>query len=468
MSPIQDNCVKNPVLSAQVGPKTSRFQTSGGGTVYIETYGCQMNEYDSDLIRQILVSDGFQFTDCESEADIVMLNTCSVRENANRRIFQRIQDIRSARSTPVLIGVLGCMATNFRESLLSEAKRHIDFIAGPDSYRVLPTLIRESQRTGQKQFDVTLSEFETYSDIHIDRSSGVNAWIAVMRGCNNFCTFCVVPYTRGRERSRSVGSVVDEVKRVVDSGITQVTLLGQNVNSYQHDGADFTDLMGAVSSVPGIRRVRFTSPHPKDFPRRLLQLIADTPPICKQIHLPLQAGSNTVLKRMNRTYTQGEFLELVAEIRSIIPDVSLSTDVIVGFPDETDDDFADTLTVMRAVQFDTAFMFKYSERPQTVAARRIPDTVPELEKTRRIVELVELQKSISYNKNRDKIGQIQTVMIESLTTKKNTAEMVGRNEGNTIVILEQSPVKLGDYISVKITDASPHALRGHRITGDSE
>ena len=315
--------------------------------VFLETYGCQMNEYDSELVRSILKKENYEFVTDELAADIVMLNTCAIREHAHRKVYGRVHHIRHARGKdPVMIGILGCMATNLRQDLLEDRSLKIDFIAGPDSYKRLPQLIHEASDEGQKSYDVTLSEFETYSDIIPAVQKGVNAWIAVMRGCNNFCTFCVVPYTRGRERSRSPENVVDEVRRLAAEGFKQVTLLGQNVNSYRYDDYDFAYLMDEVSKVNGIERIRFTSPHPKDFPDRFLDLMAVNPKICKHIHLPLQAGNNRVLDMMNRTYTKEEFLDLVDKIRAKIPDVALTTDIIVGFPTETDEEFEDTLQVV--------------------------------------------------------------------------------------------------------------------------
>ena len=338
--------------------------------IFIETYGCQMNEYDSELVRSILQKENYEFVTDEFKADIVMLNTCAIREHAHRKVYGRVHNIRHKRDTPVMIGILGCMATNLRQDLLEDRSLKIDFIAGPDSYKRLPQLIQEASGEGQKSFDITLSEFETYSDVYPsgeDRdkhsnSSRVNAWIAVMRGCNNFCTFCVVPYTRGRERSRSPENVVEEVRRLAGEGFKQVTLLGQNVNSYRYDDYDFAYLMDEVSKVDGIERIRFTSPHPKDFPDRFLDLMAVNPKICKHVHLPLQAGNNRILDMMNRTYTKEEFLNLVDKIRTKIPNVTLTTDIIVGFPTETDGEFEDTIQVVGKVQFDSAFNFKYSER----------------------------------------------------------------------------------------------------------
>ncbi len=434
--------------------------------VYIETYGCQMNVYDSEIVKSVLGKSGYEITDSETEADIVLLNTCSVRENANRKVYNRIHNIKHRQNgSEVMIGVLGCMATNFRKQLLENPRLPIDFIAGPDSYKRLPQLIADVSTNGtdSKNFDVTLSEFETYSDVYPTQGSGVNAWIAVMRGCDNFCTFCVVPYTRGRERSRAPENVVDEVKRLAEQGFRQVTLLGQNVNSYRYEGKDFAYLLEKISEVPGIERIRFTSPHPKDFPRNLLRVIAENPKVCKQIHLPLQAGNDRILEMMNRTYSQKEYLELVDEIRRLCPRMVLTTDIIVGFPTETEEEFEDTVKVMEQVEYDSAFIFKYSERPHTVAQRKFPDDVPEAVKTERIVRLNEIQKKHSYQKNLAHIGEIQEVLLEEESTKKSPDEFQGRNDGNKIVIVPRGEYHKGQFVQVRITGATPHVLRGEVV-----
>lgn len=442
------------------------MQQSAGGiplrkNVYIETYGCQMNQYDSELVKSILIKENYEIVTDETQADVVMLNTCTVRDNADRKVMNRVHEIKNRRKPdPVLVGVLGCMATNFKTKLLENPALRIDFIAGPDSYKALPRLIEEVSSTGDKSFDVTLSEFETYSDVDPSREDGANAWIAIMRGCNNFCTFCVVPYTRGRERSRTPESVIQEVKRLVAAGFSQVTLLGQNVNSYRHETTDFTELMAMVSEVPGVKRIRFTSPHPKDFPTKLLKLMSERPNICNQIHLPLQAGNTRVLDAMNRTYTKEEFLGLVDEIRATIPGVALSTDIIVGFPTETAEEFEDTMDVVRRVRFDAAYMFKYSERPNTLAARRLKDDIPEDEKTRRIVQLIDTQRPIYFEKNKELLGTIQEILIDSESTKKNTTEFQGRTDCNRVVIIPRGDYRQGDYISVKITDVTVSVLKG--------
>jgi tRNA-2-methylthio-N6-dimethylallyladenosine synthase len=429
--------------------------------VYIETYGCQMNAYDTELVKSILSKENMEIITTESQADIVMLNTCSVRDNANRKVYGRIHEIKNRRKhNPVLVGVLGCMATNFKKELLDNPHLKIDFIAGPDSYKQLPQLISEVLETGTKSFDVTLSEFETYSDVLPTRKEGVNAWLAIMRGCNNFCTFCVVPYTRGRERSRDPLNIVDEVKLLVAQGYSQVTLLGQNVNSYRHEKYDFTDVMKMVSDVHGIRRIRFTSPHPKDFPKKLLHVMAERDNICKQIHMPLQAGNTRVLDKMNRTYTKEEFLDLVAEARDILPGVNMSTDIIVGFPTETAEEFEDTMDVVRRVGFDSAFTFKYSPRPNTYAYKKLEDDVSEDEKTRRIMALNDLQRHISLEKNSEHIGTVQEILIEECSSKKSPDDFQGRNDANLIVIVPKGPYEQGDYVKVKITDATVNVLKG--------
>ena len=446
--------------------------------VFVETYGCQMNEYDTELVKSILTKEDYAIVKTENEADIVMLNTCAVRENAHRKVYGRVHDIHHRREgRPVMIGILGCMATNLRQELFENRNLKIDFIAGPDSYKRLPALIKECMRDEgrgtkdetRKAYDLTLSEFETYSDIYPVREGGINAWIAIMRGCNNFCTFCVVPYTRGRERSRAVANIVDEVKVLAAEGYKQVTLLGQNVNSYRHEEHDFAHLLEEVAKVDGIERVRFTSPHPKDFPDRVIDAIASNPKLCKQLHVPMQSGNDRVLDMMNRTYTQKEYLNLIEKMRKKIPNVALSTDVIVGFPTETDAEFEDTFKVMNEVEFDSSFIFKYSERKNTVAAKKYPDDVTEAIKTERIVKLNELQKAQSLKRNRANIGAIERVLVEAETTAKadkfSRDEIQARADSNKIVILPAGSGKLGDFVNVRITDATTYVLKGELISG---
>lgn len=448
--------------------------------IFLETYGCQMNEYDSELVRAILTKENYTFVPSEDEADIIMLNTCAIREHAHRKVYGRIHQIKhnwkegsrvqGLGSRPI-IGILGCMATNLRTELLENKNLDIDFIAGPDSYKRLPQLINEAFQTEpqtlnpkpHKPFDVTLSEFETYSDVFPKPEKGVGAFVSVQRGCNNFCTFCVVPYTRGRERSRAVDNVVDEIKQLADNGFQQVTLLGQNVNSYQHDGQDFADLIEAVSQVAGIKRIRFTSPHPKDFPDKLLDVIANNPKACKHIHLPLQSGNDRILELMNRTYTQKEFLALVDKIRSKYPAMALSTDIIVGFSSETDNEFEDTFKVMEQVQFDSAFIFKYSERKYTIAQRKLADDVPEAIKTERIVQLNELQKEICLTKNTAAVGQTCPVLIESDQGGKNGKLSLGRTDSHKLVSFPKGQFALGTWVQTRITSATPNGLKGEAV-----
>jgi tRNA-2-methylthio-N6-dimethylallyladenosine synthase len=433
--------------------------------VFIETYGCQMNEYDTEIVRAVLQQADYEIVDREHDAEIIMLNTCSVRDNANRKVYNRIHTIRHSRNgNPLLVGVLGCMASNFRKDLLEDPDLKLDFVVGPDSYKRLPGLLQEVEMSGKSAYDVTLSEFEDYSDVYPRRKTGINAWIAVMRGCNNFCTFCVVPYTRGRERSRSPRNIVAEVRGLVKEGFKQVTLLGQNVNSYRYQGKDFAYLLEEVSRVRGLDRIRFTSPHPKDFPHRLLHGVAENPRVCKHIHLPLQAGNSRILERMNRTYSKEEYLSLVDDIREHFPAMVITTDIIVGFPGETDKEFEDTVDVMLKVEFDSAFIFKYSPRKGTVAFRRFPDDVPESAKKERIVRLNEIQNDISLSKNRAHIGEVHRILIEQESTRKSPDDFQGRNDGNKIVIFPRGNYRSGDYVDVEILDATPHVLKGRAIS----
>lgn len=433
--------------------------------VYIETYGCQMNEYDSEIVGTILNERSFMLVPSLEDAEVVLLNTCSVRDHAAQRIFARVHEIRHVQQhRPLVIGLLGCMATNLREALLQEKNLPLDFIAGPDSYRRLPQLIDRAMSGERYLYDLELSKYETYADVYPRRVAGVNAWLAVMRGCDNFCSFCVVPYSRGRERSRSPQSVAGEVQRLVAEGFRQVTLLGQNVNSYRHGDHTFADLLEQVAAVPGLVRVRFTSPHPKDFPLRLLEVMAAHPNICKHVHLPLQAGSDRILDLMRRTYGKQEYLDLVTAIRQRLPQVALTTDIIVGFPGETDAEFADTVDVMQRVGFDSAFIFKYSERPGTLAAKRYPDDVPDEAKTARIVHLNDLQKKTSSAINQRRIGEVVEVLVEKRGTKKSAEDCQGRTDGNTLVILPGGSYQPGEMVKAEICDATAHVLKGRVVS----
>jgi tRNA-2-methylthio-N6-dimethylallyladenosine synthase len=431
--------------------------------VYIETYGCQMNAYDTELVQSILVDANMHIIPTVDAADVALLNTCSVRENANNKVLNRIHALKRANKT-LIVGILGCMATNFKTQLLDNNRLQIDLIAGPDSYKQLPALIADAVDAthSDKPFDVTLSEFETYDTIVPNRTEGANAWLAIMRGCNNFCTFCVVPYTRGRERSRSADSIITEINDLVAKGYKQVTLLGQNVNSYRYGNDTFTDLMRRITQETAIDRIRFTSPHPKDFPDDLLDVIAANPAICKQIHVPLQAGNDRILKKMNRTYTQSEFLTLIHKMRDAIPGVALSTDIIVGFPTETYDEFLDTVRVCETVKFDHAYIFKYSERPNTRAALKFPDDVPLDEKTQRITELVKLQKKHSLHQNKRWVNTVQSILVE----RWDGETVIGRNDANVLVYVDaaHNRAAIGSFTNVFVTDASPHGLRARALS----
>jgi tRNA-2-methylthio-N6-dimethylallyladenosine synthase len=422
-----------------------------------------MNEYDSELVKSILAESGHQFTKHLKDANVILLNTCAVRENAFNKIYARVGDLKYYRENQkTRIGILGCMAQNIQENLLKN--KNIDFAVGPDSYRKLPELIHNTLDSGMSGAITDLSEYETYSDIAPKREDGINAWIAIMRGCDNFCSFCVVPYTRGRERSRTLESVVEEAQSAVARGIPQITLLGQNVNSYKSDQHSFADLMDAVAQVEGLKRVRFTSPHPMDFPTELLEVIAKHNNLCKQVHLPLQAGNDAVLKKMNRGYTQETFLEVANRIRTILPDAHISTDIIVGFPGETHDQYLDTKKVMEEVKFDSAFIFKYSEREGTLAKRKYPDDVSPKDKTDRIVELNDIQKRHTAESLKKFIGKDHTVLIEKATTPLSEQQCQGRiDQGVTVVLPQDGSIKVGDFVEVNITEKTSHVLIGELL-----
>jgi tRNA-2-methylthio-N6-dimethylallyladenosine synthase len=432
--------------------------------IYIETYGCQMNEYDSELVKSMLVQDGHVLTPSERDAHVILLNTCAIRENAHTKIYNRLQHLKALKAKRryrVTVGILGCMAQNLRDELL-DTHGEVDFIAGPDSYRELPRLIRENRQTGEKAYALRLSRTETYSGVNPVRDGGVNAWIAVMRGCDNMCTFCVVPYTRGRERSRTPKGVVAEVESLVEAGYKQVTLLGQNVNSYGCDGRDFADLMRMVADVPGVERVRFTSPHPKDFPEALLDVVATHPNICKHIHLPLQAASNRVLDLMNRTYTIEAFRALAKKIRRVIPGVALSTDIIVGFPTETDAEFEKTVRAMEKFRFDFAFIFKYSERKGTYAERKLDDDVSPEKKTERIMRLVELQKRVTGEISEGLVGRTFEVLVEK-PAKKEPGCLVGTTDTFKTTVFPAENYKVGDFVDIRIDRSHGSKLFGRAV-----
>lgn len=434
--------------------------------VHIETFGCQMNESDSELVRSMLKQEGFAFTPDRERADVVLVNTCAIRENAHNKIYAHLSELKGLKNQrPLVVGVLGCMAQNLKHEL-AEREPLVDILAGPDAYRQLPMLLSRALDTQERGFDqkgfaLDLSEYETYEGILPDRDSGVNAWITVMRGCDNFCSFCVVPYTRGRERSRAPEAVLAEARDAAARGFKQVTLLGQNVNSYRHDDWDFAELIRAVADTSGIDRVRFTSPHPKDFPPALIDAIATHPQICKHIHLPLQAGSDRILDLMGRTYTAKDYLALVERIRAVLPDVVLTTDIICGFCSESDEDFEETRRIVEQVRFDSAYIFKYSERKNTIAARKFADDVPDSVKAARVSALVEIQRRITLERNRRYIGHDVEILVEGDATRSSTQGM-GKTDGNITVVWDKGsgPFEPGAMVTKHIFEASAATLYG--------
>jgi tRNA-2-methylthio-N6-dimethylallyladenosine synthase len=429
--------------------------------VYVETYGCQMNLADSELVGGILHQHGYTFTNDLGDADIVLVNTCAIRENAEQRVYGRLGLFNShkKRNPGVVIGVLGCMAERLRTRLVDQEKL-VDLVVGPDEYRKLPFLLERAYE-GEKGLAVRLSKVENYDDILPFRTDGVSAWLSVMRGCDKFCTFCVVPFTRGRERSRSLTGIVTEVASLAARGYREVTLLGQNVNSYRDAGCDFADLMKAVAAVDPLLRVRFTTSHPQDMSDRLINAVADTQNICKYIHLPVQSGSDRILERMNRSYTVNQYLSLVDKIRRTIPGVSLSTDIISGFPGETLDDHQMTVDLLCAVGYDGAYTFKYSARENT-RAWEMKDDVPEEEKGRRVNEIAELQHRISLDQNKALIGRVERILVEG-ESKKSDAWYTGRTDTNRTVVFAWSGEKRGDYVTVRIDRVNSATLFGIRL-----
>ena len=432
---------------------------------YIETYGCQMNVYDSELVESQLIKTGYKETDNIELADLIFLNTCAIREKAQETVHNRLSSLAylKKRNPNLIIGVLGCMAQNLKDDLLKD-KPYVDVILGPDSYRRIPEIINSRNNKLNHVVDTKLSKYEVYNDLFPSRREGVNAWISIMRGCDKFCTFCIVPFTRGRERSRSISSIIDEAKEAVNNGFVEITLLGQNVNSYQTSEGDFPDLLKKIAQVKGIKRIRYTSPHPRDFDEKLLKIMSSYDNICNYIHLPLQAGSNSILKRMNRTYTKEEFIDLVDKIRTYIPGCSISTDIIVGFPGETESDFQETLNMMKKVKFNFAYMFKYSERPGTKAAE-YANQLPEDIKQNRLEKLIDLQSSITLKNNMEKINSIQYVLIEK-ESKKSKKYWSGRTDGNTWVIIKKKEESIKQVVPVKINDAKGVTLFGDSLTNE--
>ena len=438
--------------------------TGSGRKLYIETYGCQMNVGDSEIVVSIMQQEGYRYTESLEEADIVLINTCSIRDNAEQRIWGRLSEMRRMRKQKpsLIIGIIGCMAERLKEDL-TKGNTGVDIVAGPDSYRDLPRLVREVDN-GSTGVNVELSKEETYAEIapvRLDRN-GVSAFIAIMRGCNNYCSYCVVPYTRGIERSRDAETIIAEARTLFENGYREVTLLGQNVNSYRTGEVDFPELLKRVAEISPLLRVRFATSHPKDISDKLLETMASMPNICKAIHLPAQSGSTEMLKRMNRKYTREWYLERVAAIRRYMPDCAITTDLIAGFAHETEEEHHETITLMQEVGYDFAYMFKYSERPGTFAQRNLGDDIPEDVKTRRLTEIIDLQNKLSEESNKRDVGKEFEILVEC-TSKRSEEQLSGRTSQNKMVVFDRGDHKVGDYVKVRITGCSSATLFGVEV-----
>ena len=438
---------------------------------YIETYGCQMNVSDTEIVNSILMEEGMQPVNEPEDAEVIFINTCSIRENAEERVWNRLKEFkalkRERKNRDMTVGVLGCMAERIREQIM-EKEELVDLVVGPDAYRDLPKLLSDVE-DGQKAANTILSLEETYADIKPVRrnDNGVSAFVTIMRGCDNMCAFCVVPFTRGRERSRTAESIIEELQQLSDQGYKEVTLLGQNVNSYDDGEHSFAELMYKASQVDPEMRIRFSSPHPKDFPEELLEIIAEQPNLCNYIHIPAQSGNNEVLERMRRPYTREQYLELVEKMRNIIPGVTLSTDIITGFCGETEEEHEDTMSLMAEVKYDLAYMFAYSERGRTLAQRKYEDDVPEDVKKRRLSEIIEQQMNIQEELNKKEIGRRHLVLVEG-TSKRSDEQLCGRTDTNKMVVFDrQEHIGKGDYVEVTITDCTSATLMGDVIKKSS-
>ena len=443
---------------------TLRPLQGDGRKLFIETYGCQMNVGDSEIVVSIMQDEGYFHTDSLDEADIVLINTCSIRDNAEQRIWGRLNELRRyrRRKPSLIVGVIGCMAERLKEQLI-ESEYGVDIVAGPDSYRDLPHLVREAE-AGGKGINVMLSREETYAEVapvRLDRN-GVSAFVSIMRGCNNYCSYCVVPYTRGVERSRDPQTILSEVRTLLENGYREVTLLGQNVNSYRYGDVGFPELIGSVADLSPLLRVRFATSHPKDMSDRLLEVMASRPNICRCIHLPAQSGSTAMLEKMNRKYTREWYLDRIAAIRRYMPDCAITTDIIAGFCGETEADHEATLSLMREVGYEFAYMFKYSERPGTFAQRHMADDVPDEVKTARLSQIIELQNELSAASNRRDVGREFEILVEGVS-KRSDAQLFGRTSQNKVVVFDRGDHRIGEYVKVRVTDCSSATLLGETI-----
>ena len=459
-----------PILDDLDSPKQISATSTGKQMVYLETYGCQMNVSDSEIVASVLTQDGYGLTNTFEDADIVLINTCAIRENAEQKVRRRLIELRSHKikvNPDMKLGVLGCMAERLREKLLDQEKL-VDIVVGPDAYRDLPNLLSQANDTGQAAVNVQLSKEETYKDIEPVRyaSNGVSSFVSIMRGCDNMCSFCVVPFTRGRERSRPVLSILDECKSLVENGFREVTVLGQNVNSYRDEASgahvDFTELLYRIAQISPELRIRYSTSHPKDCSESLLHLHAEQKNVCNYIHLPVQHGNTDMLQRMKRTYSRDQYLDLVERARKIVPGVALSTDIIAGFCDETDEEHQDTMSLMAQVRYDHAYMFMYSERPDTYAARKFEDNVPEHVKKRRLQDIIKQQSGISLESNQAEIGTEQIILVEG-ESKRSAAQLSGRSDGNKMTVFDRKDFKKGDYVRVLVTDCTSATLLAEPI-----
>ena len=436
--------------------------------LYIETYGCQMNVADSEVVAAVMQMAGYEMCQDEADADAIFMNTCSVRENAENKIYNRLDTLHAEqkKGRKVILGVLGCMAERVKDDLIEN--HHAQLVAGPDSYLNLPDMIAQAE-AGNKAIDIALSKTETYKDVVPKRVAlaKISGFVSIMRGCDNFCHYCIVPYTRGRERSRDVDSILNEVRNLQQQGYKEVTLLGQNVNSYRfvnEEGQtiDFPQLLRLVAEAVPTMRIRFSTPHPKDMSDATLRVIAEVPNVCRHIHLPIQSGSDKVLKLMNRKYTVEWYLSRVKAIRELVPDCGLSTDIFVGYHGETEADHEESLRIMREVGYDSAFMFKYSERPGTYASKHLPDDVPEDVKIRRLNELIMVQNENSARANQAEVGNVREVLVEG-PSKRSREQLCGRTEQNKMVVFDKGNHHIGEYVKVRITGSTSATLFGEAV-----
>lgn len=439
--------------------------------LFIETYGCQMNVADSEVVASVMKMAGYELCEKEEEADAIFLNTCSVRENAENKIYHRLDTLHAERKKgrELILGVLGCMAERVKDDLIDN--HHASLVCGPDSYLNLPDMVAQCEM-GNKAIDIELSKTETYRDVIPQRIGGnhVSGFVSIMRGCNNFCHYCIVPFTRGRERSRDVESILKEVCDLRDRSFKEVTLLGQNVNSYgllpngkrPADGTSFAQLLRKVAETVPEMRVRFTTSNPEDMTDDIVQAVADMPNLCNHIHFPAQSGSDKVLRLMNRKYTRQQYLDKVATIKRLIPDCGITTDIFVGYHDESEEDYQQTLSLVREVGYDSAFMFKYSERPGTYAAEHLPDNVPEEEKVRRLNELIKLQTEISALQNKKDEGKEFVILIENFS-KRSRQQLMGRTEQNKAVVIDKGNHHIGEFVKVRITGSTSATLFGEEV-----